>query len=154
SIAAGLRRPDAGTAMVFGTDVAAAPTRAKASIGLAPQEIGIYPTVTVRDNLTLFGELAGLHGHDLDHRIDELAERLPRATLLRRAAGSLSGGERRRLHVGIATLHAPRLLLLDEPTNSLDVESQRSLLELVRSLAALGTAVCYSTNHLEEVERL
>jgi ABC-2 type transport system ATP-binding protein len=150
SIAAGLLRPDAGEASVFGAPAG----RRRADVGLAPQAPGVYPSVRVRDNLVLFGELAGVRGQALDQRITEVAEAIGLAGLLGRRTGSLSAGEQRRLHLALALVHRPRLLLLDEPTTSLDVEATVAFLELVRHLAAEGAAICYSTNQLTEVEAL
>jgi ABC-2 type transport system ATP-binding protein len=150
SIAAGLLRPDAGQVWVLG----AAAGRRRLEVGFVPQALGIYPSVRVRDNLALFGELAGLRGHGLARRSAEVAEVMGLTGLLGRRAGSLSGGEQRRLHVALALVHRPRLLLLDEPSTSLDVDSTLALLELVGNLAADGASVCYATNQLAEVEAL
>jgi len=154
SIVAGLRRPDAGSVVVSGIDVARRPYDVRQYIGLAPQDLGIYPVVTVRENLVLFGELAGLTGRQLASRIDDLAEALELTELLARSAATLSGGEKRRLHTAIALLHRPPLLLLDEPTTGSDVRTRLNLLEVVRNLAADGSAVCYCTHYLAEVEAL
>jgi ABC-2 type transport system ATP-binding protein len=154
SLIAGLRRPDAGTVRVAGLDVTANPEEARRFIGLAPQDLGIYPVVSVRNNLAVFGEIAGLSGLRLRRRIDDLAERLRIAHLLDRLAGTLSGGEKRRLHTAIALLHEPPLALLDEPTTGADVATRYDLLSLVKDLAEAGSAVLYSTHYLAEVETL
>lgn len=154
SIVAGLRRPDSGRVFVGEVDVVRRPYDARLSIGLAPQETGIYPVVSVRENLLLFGRLAGLGGRALDHRIDEIAESLRMTPLLGRIASTLSGGEKRRVHTAAALLHRPPLLLLDEPTTGADVGTRAAILEMIRGLAAEGTAVCYSTHYLPEVEAI
>jgi ABC-2 type transport system ATP-binding protein len=86
--------------------------------------------------------------------IDEVAEALDITDLLDRQAGKLSGGQKRRVHTAIALLHRPRLLLLDEATTGADVETRGHILDLVRQLAADGSAVLYSTHYLAEVESL
>ena len=154
SIIAGQRRADAGSVTVGGVDAMRNPRAARALIGLAPQDLGIYPVVSVRDNLRLFGGLAGLSGRQLRQRIDEVAQGLLIEDLLDRLAGELSGGQKRRLHTAIALLHRPRLLLLDEATSGADVQTRTVLLELVRSRAAEGAAVLYSTHYLPEVQQL
>jgi len=154
SIVAGLRRPDAGSVSVCGIDVLARPDAARCHLGLAPQDLGIYPSLTVRDNLTFFGELAGLRKAALRSEVDEVAEALDLTRFLPRLARLLSGGEKRRLHTAMALLGRPRLLLLDEPTSGVDVATRAQLLEVVRRLAADGAAVCYSTHYLPEVEAL
>lgn len=154
SIVAGLRRADAGTVEVAGHDALSRSAEVRRHIGLAPQDTGIYPVVSVRRNLALFGELAGLGRAALRERIDEVAEALDITDLLDRQAGKLSGGQKRRVHTAIALLHRPRLLLLDEATTGADVETRGHILELVRRLAAEGSAVLYSTHYLAEVETL
>jgi ABC-2 type transport system ATP-binding protein len=154
SIVAGLRRADAGSVTVAGIDVAAEPRAARRHLGVAPQDLGIYPQLNVRDNLVVFGELAGLRGGALRARIDEVAGQLGLARLIDREAGRMSGGERRRLHTAIALLHHPDLLLLDEPTAGADVQTRADLLTLVKTLAAEGSAVLYCTHYLPEVEAL
>ena len=154
SIVAGLRRADAGSVRVAGVDRAADPVAARQRLGLAPQETGIYPDVSVRDNLRLFGAIAGLGGSDLRNAIDEAADAFGLAPVMGRPAGELSGGQRRRVHTAAAVLHRPPLLLLDEPTVGADVATRDAVLDLVRRLADEGAGVCYSTTYLPEVEAL
>ena len=154
SIICGLRKADSGTVSVKGVDALAHPQQARGHIGLAPQELGIYPIDTVRQNLSLFGELAGLRGHALATQIEEVAAALRLEDLADRKAGELSGGQKRRLHTAIALLNRPPLILLDEATTGADVETRAGLLEVVKDLASRGSAVVYSTHYLEEVESL
>lgn len=155
SIVAGLRRPDSGTVRVTGIDVVREPERAQQMIGLAPQDTGVYLMLSVRDNLRFFAGLAGLRGHALRTRIDEIAGALSLDPLLDRLASELSGGERRRLHTAIALVHRPRLILLDEPTTGADVRTRAEILTIVRKLASEdGAAVVYSTHYLHEIEEL
>ncbi len=154
SVVAGLLRPDAGRVLVGGIDVAREPRRARALIGLAPQETGVYLPLSVRDNLRLFAALADLRGRARDARIDEVASALMLDELIDRRARDLSGGERRRLHTAIAVLHRPQLVLLDEPTTGADVHTRRELLRLVTELSCAGSAVVYSTHYLQEIEEL
>jgi ABC-2 type transport system ATP-binding protein len=154
SLVAGLLRPDTGEIEVLGASTARAPRLARRRLGLAPQELGVYPPLTVRQNLRFFAELAGLRRQEAERRIVEVAEPLGLAELLERRVGRLSGGEQRRVHTAMALLHRPRLLLLDEPTAGVDVETRARLIAHVRELAAAGTAVCYSTHYLGEIEEL
>ena len=154
SIICGLRRADRGSVVVNGIDAIAHPQRARRHIGLAPQDIGIYPMVTARQNLRLFGELAGMSGQRLKDQIEEVGVALRLDELFDREAGELSGGQKRRLHTAIALLNDPPLVLLDESTTGADVETRAALLEVVKDLAGRGSAVLYSTHYLEEVETL
>jgi ABC-2 type transport system ATP-binding protein len=155
SAVAGLRRPDGGTVTINGQSVWPDPKRTKPLLGLAPQDLGVYLVLTARENLMLFGELAGLRGIDLKRSIECVAEALELTDLLERPARQMSGGEQRRVHTAMAMLHRPPLLLLDEPTTGVDVGTRNRLLETVRQMAAEdGTAVCYSTHYLAEVANL
>lgn len=153
-IVAGILQPDAGTVTVGGIDVSERPFEVRQLLGYAPQELGIYPLATVRENLRLFGELAGLRRQTLAARIAEVATALGLGPLLGRVAGRLSGGQQRRLHTAMALLHRPALVLLDEPTVGADVQTRATLLGFVRALADDGAAVCYTTHYLQEVETL
>ncbi|MFI5907232.1 ABC transporter ATP-binding protein [Dactylosporangium sp. NPDC051541] len=155
TIVAGLMRPDSGAVVVNGVDVVAQPASARRHIGLASQDLAIYPSVTVRDNLKLFGQLAGLRRKALADRIDDAADRMALTELIDRPARRLSGGEKRRLHTAIALLARPALLLLDEPTAGVDVATRARMVAAINELAAQeGCAVCYSTHYLGEVEDL
>jgi ABC-2 type transport system ATP-binding protein len=151
SIVAGLRHADGGVVEVAGIDALRRSRQVRRLLGVAPQETGIYPVVSVRQNLRLFGELNGLSRREVTRRVDEVAEALSLTDLLSRQTGRLSGGQKRRVHTAIAFMHRPRLLMLDEATTGADVETRARILELVQQLAADGSAVLYSTHYLAEV---
>lgn len=151
SIAVGLRRADSGTIRVGGLDPARN-HRARALIGYAPQSTGVYPSLTVADNLRLYGRLAGVRGRSLENRIQQTGEALDLTGLLDRKAENLSGGERRRVHVAGAVVSKAPLVILDEATAGMDVDARRTLIRFVRSLADDGVAILYSTHYLHEVE--
>jgi len=153
SMIVGLRRPDAGTVRVDGLDPVVRP-EVRECIGFAPQDTGVYPSLTVAENLRFFGRLGGLRGRLLEARVEETAVALDAADLLGRPAEHLSGGERRRVHVASAVLTRPPLIVLDEATAGIDVDARHHLIEFVRGLAAGGSAVLYSTHYLPEVEDL
>jgi ABC-2 type transport system ATP-binding protein len=117
--------------------------------GVAFQEIGIYPSLTVRENLWAFAEL-----HGVPRPSERLLETFVLSELADRPAGQLSGGEQRRLHTAIALVHRPQVVLLDEPTAGADTQTRAAILEAVRALAGSGTAVVYTTHYLPEVEAL
>lgn len=154
SIVCGLRRADDGAVEVGGIDALAHPQRAQRLIGLAPQDTGIYPTVSVRQNLQLFAELAGMSAKGVDTRVEDVAKALWLDDLMDRKADELSGGQKRRLHSAIALVNDPPLILLDEASTGADVETRAALLEVVKDLARRGSAVLYSTHYLHEVEAL
>ena len=151
SIAVGLRRADSGVVRVGGLDPARN-HKARAYIGYAPQATGVYPSLTVADNLRLYGRLSGIKSRRLEARVEETAVALDLESLLGRKAETLSGGERRRVHVAGAVVTRPPLVILDEATAGVDVDARRNLVAFVQTLAEDGTAVLYSTHYLHEVE--
>src|SRR4051794_10355928 len=154
SIVAGLLPPDRGEVKIAGLDARADPLDVHRMIGVAPQELAVYLTLTVRRNLAFAGEMNGLEGVALDERVDEVADVLELTEMLDRPVQKLSGGEKRRVHTGMAMVHRPALLLLDEPTAGIDVTARSRFLDTVKLLASEGAAVCYTTHYLQEVEAL
>lgn len=154
SLVAGLAMPDSGTITIDGLDIRSNPMQVRRRLGVAPQELGIYLQLSVRQNLRFFGRLVGLDRGALHDRLERIADALDLTPLLDRRAQDLSGGEKRRLHTAMALLHEARLLLLDEPTAGVDIDTRNKLLAFIRELAAEGTAICYATHYLHEVEAL
>jgi ABC-2 type transport system ATP-binding protein len=154
SIVAGLRRADSGRVTVDGIDALAHPERAREVLGLAPQELGIYPVLSVARNLAFFAELSGLSGRKVRDRVADVADALDLTGLLGQKAGTLSGGQKRRLHTAMALVHEPKVLFLDEPTVGADVRTRNQILEVVRRRAEAGCAVIYTSHYLTEIEDL
>jgi ABC-2 type transport system ATP-binding protein len=153
-IVTGLVKPDAGTVTIGGIDGLRESRRARRLVGVSPQELALYVSATVRDNLRLFGALAGLRGGRLRLAIEQLAEELRLTEVLDQRAGLLSGGQRRRTQAAAALIGNPRLLLLDEPTAGADPQTRAALLAAVRARAAAGVAVVYTTHYLPELADL
>ncbi|HEY6628787.1 MAG TPA: ABC transporter ATP-binding protein, partial [Acidimicrobiia bacterium] len=154
SMIAGLLEPDAGEIMVAGTAISPTSIAGKASIGLVPQDLAIYPDLTASENLAFFGRLYGMKGDELERRVDEVLEVIALNERKDDLTKEFSGGMKRRLNIGIGLLHRPKLLILDEPTVGVDPQSRNSILESVESLSAEGMAVLYTTHYMEEAERL
>ena len=152
TILCGLRRADSGTASICGHRPASAD--AARLIGYAPQELGIYPDLSVAQNLAAFGELHGLGRREAASRADEVMELLGLSEKRGQRASHLSGGQQRRLHAGMAIMHRPRLVFMDEPTVGADVEARSQILRTVRQLADEGAAVVYTSHYLAEFEEL
>ena len=151
---AGLVRPHVGSVKVGGHAVERDPVPAQRLMGVVPQDLALYPDLTVHQNLTYFARLRGLRGAA---RRDEIAAALAAvdlADVARRKATTLSGGMKRRLNIAVGLVGRPRLLLLDEPTVGLDPQSRRHILDAVRRLADDGMAVLFTSHYMEEVEYL
>ena len=153
-VTAGLVAVDSGLVRVAGMDVARSRARTRPLLGLAPQELALYPTATARENLYLFAGLHGMRRREARHRITQLAGALVLDEVLDRRVRDLSGGQQRRLQAATAMLHRPRLLLLDEPTVGADPVTRDALLAAVRAVAADGAAVVYTTHYLPELDTL
>jgi len=153
-VVTGLVRPDAGRVRIGGLDAARDRRAARRLTGVAPQEQALYLSATVRDNLRLFAALAGQRGPALRRAISDTAEELRLTEVLGQRAGLLSGGQRRRAQAATALVSGAPLLLLDEPTAGADPDTRAALLAAVRSRAAAGAAVLYTTHYLPELADL
>ncbi len=147
-------RPDAGTAAIDGVDVLADPLAARRRIGVLPHGAGIYPQLSARENIDYFGRLHGLGGPALESRVEELVAELDLGAIADRRAKGFSQGERIKVALARALVHAPRNLLLDEPTNGLDVMATRALRALILKLRAAGHCILFSSHVMQEVAAL
>jgi ABC-2 type transport system ATP-binding protein len=154
SMLACLLEPTGGTAIVAGHDVVRASSEVKRRIGLVPQELALYPTLSARDNLNFFGRIYGLHGQKLRQRVDEVLEMVGLAERAKSAVRTFSGGMKRRLNIAAGLLHSPEILFLDEPTVGVDPQSRNAIFEHVERLNAAGMTILYTTHYMEEAERL
>jgi ABC-2 type transport system ATP-binding protein len=147
--------PTAGTARVGGHDIVREGPAVREVIGAALQEAALDPYLTGREHMRLQGGLHGLAKADRERRGDELLERVGLAQAADRKVGGYSGGMKRRLDLGLALVHRPRILFLDEPTTGLDIQSRAALWDEVARLAAEdGVTVFLTTQYLEEADQL
>jgi len=146
--------PTSGSIEVFGIDAVASPQSAKRMMGITPQDASVFESLTVLEHLELFGRLKGLRKEVARREAIELIESLGLTAETKKRLGLLSGGQRRRVLVGIALLGRPPLLLLDEPTTGLDPSSRMVVWGVIRRAVTDGSAVILSTHYIEEAERL
>jgi len=152
NILAGLVIKSGGEARIWGFDIDKNPRKARASIGVVPQELNIDPFFTPADLLDL---QAGMYGvPKAERRTAEILEVLGLTDKAQAYARTLSGGMRRRLLVAKAMVHSPPILVLDEPTAGVDVELRQQLWEYVRTLNARGATIVLTTHYLEEAEAM
>lgn len=154
SMISGLLKPDAGEVLVLGSPFWSDPQRAKRMMGVVPQELAIYEELTGRENLEFWGRIAGLSSSDARVRAIGLLEALLLADRGEDRVKTYSGGMKRRINLGCALLHQPKLLLLDEPTVGIDPQARLNILEFIRGLRGSGTGILYTTHYLEEAETL
>lgn len=153
-IVSGLVNKTAGTVSVFGHDVEKDPSKAKAMIGVVPQEFNFSIFEAVED--IVIGQ-AGYYGVPEDvarPRAEQLLKDLGLWDKRRAQSRTLSGGMKRRLMIARALCHEPKLLILDEPTAGVDIELRRGMWEYLRNLNAKGTTILLTSHYLEDVVAL
>jgi ABC-2 type transport system ATP-binding protein len=154
SMLAALLAPSSGDAEIFGASLCREAWTVRRLVGLAPQEVSLYPELTADENLRFFGRLYGLGGARLRERADEMLDLVGLLPRRHDRVATYSGGMKRRLNLACSLLHAPRLLLLDEPTVGVDPQSRDRIFDAIRELARRGRTILYSTHYMEEAERL
>jgi ABC-2 type transport system ATP-binding protein len=154
SVITGLLKPTGGQITVDGLDLATDTNAAKAKLGLVPQELALYPTLSARDNLDFFGSIYGLGGKELRERVDAMLEMVQLTERANEAIETYSGGMKRRVNIAAGLLHQPQVLLLDEPTVGVDPQSRNAIFEAVEALNRAGMTLIYTTHYMEEAQRL
>jgi ABC-2 type transport system ATP-binding protein len=149
-----LLRPDGGRAQVAGYDVQQDAARVRRLIGLTGQYAALDESLTGRANLVMIGQLGRLSLRQARLRAAELLDRFDLAGAADRGVKTYSGGMRRRLDLAASLVTRPRVLFLDEPSTGLDPRSRMVTWDAVRSLAADGTTVLLTTQHLDEADQL
>jgi ABC-2 type transport system ATP-binding protein len=148
----GMLLPSAGHAEVFGLSVVNDAEAIRRRLGYMPQKFSLWEDLTADENLQFIADLYGLEG-DVGERIAQARATYNLEDLRRQRAGTMSGGQKQRLALAAATLHAPELLLLDEPTSAVDPQSRRDFWERLFALAEAGATILVSTHYMDEAER-
>ena len=150
----GLMPPTSGHISIAGFDIVKEGKKAKASLGIVPQELALYDDLPAIENLVYWGKAYGLRGADLDSRVREVLDHIGLADRAKDLPKEFSGGMKRRLNFGCGIVHQPKLLLLDEPTVGVDPQSRQRLFEMVEMERDAGACILYTTHYMEEAERL
>lgn len=146
--------PTAGEAFVMGRNVAAEASSIHDVIGYMSQRFGLYPDLSVLENIAFYADLYGVPRKGLHDRIDELLSFSGMLPFKKRFARNLSGGMKQKLGLACALIHAPEVLFLDEPTNGVDPVSRRDFWRIIHHLVARqGVTIVVSTSYLDEAER-
>jgi ABC-2 type transport system ATP-binding protein len=154
SIVSCLLEASSGQARIRGTRVEPDNKELRRQIGIVPQELALYDELTARENLVFFGRLYGLRGAELTQRTQDVLVTVGLDDRADRRVATFSGGMKRRLNLGAALVHQPRLLLMDEPTTGVDPQSRNHIFEEIRRLNRAGTTVVYTSHYMEEVQAL
>jgi ABC-2 type transport system ATP-binding protein len=148
----GMLLPSDGHAEVFGLSVVKDAEAIRRRLGYMPQKFSLWEDLTADENLQFIADLYGLEG-DVAARIAQARATYNLEDLRKQRAGTMSGGQKQRLALAAATLHAPELLLLDEPTSAVDPQSRRDFWERLFALAEAGATILVSTHYMDEAER-
>lgn len=149
----GRRTPQRGTVRVAGGNPVTSPD-ARRQVGLVPQQLAVYPKLTAHENLCIFARLMGLKGPGIREKAQSTLERVGLGDRAHNRVETFSGGMQRRVNIGAALMHEPKLLVLDEPTVGVDIASRHSLTLLLRELRDQGYAILLTTHDMGEAEAL
>jgi ABC-2 type transport system ATP-binding protein len=154
SILSGLLNYDSGNVHINGMELEKGYKKIRPMIGLVPQEIALYETLTARENLRFIAEMYGIRGKQMRARVDECLDVLGLGHNGHKQVRKYSGGMKRRVNLAAGILHKPEILILDEPTAGVDVQSRTMILDFLDELNKKGTTIIYTSHYLEEAESL
>jgi ABC-2 type transport system ATP-binding protein len=154
SMVTGLLKPSAGQVLFEGRDLWGHPGEFKRHLGLVPQELAIYPSLSAWDNLAFYGRIYGLAGKELRERVAWALNFVGLGDRRGDPVEKYSGGMKRRLNLAAGLLHRPELLVLDEPTVGVDPQSRNFIFENIQALNREGVTILYTTHYMEEAEHL
>ena len=151
-ILCGLSRPTSGSGTVAGFDIRKEQEKIKRHIGYMSQKFSLYPDLTVRENIRLFGGIYGLKDREIHEKTESMLEMLEIRDAGNRFASELPLGWKQRLSFSIALIHSPQIVFLDEPTGGVDPETRRRFWELIYDTAEHGTTIFVTTHYMDEAE--
>ena len=154
SILSTLMRPDRGRVLIDGKPPASDPRALGTMLGLVPQSLALYPTLSAAQNVWHFARMQGMGRADARDACARVLDEVGLGERANDAMHTFSGGMKRRLNLACGIVHRPAVLMLDEPTVGVDLQSREQILTLVRRCADAGAAVIYSTHYMEEAERI
>lgn len=154
SMLCGLLQPTTGDANICGHSILTEANAARSVLGVVPQDIALYPDLSARENLVFWGKMQGLRGAGLQQRVDEVLDIIGLRDRQKDRVGKFSGGMKRRVNIGVALLHQPKVIIMDEPTVGIDPQSRRHILDNVKLLNQRGMTVLYTTHYMEEAAEL
>ena len=154
SILSGLLKPTQGKVFIHDFDIGQQSDEIKKVIGVVPQDVALYPTLTAKENLDFFGSMYGISKSTLKEKINHYLHLFGLENTGNKRVEQFSGGMKRRLNLIASLLHDPKILILDEPTASVDVQSRNMIIEFLRDLNKKGTTILYTSHYLEEAENL
>ena len=154
SVMCGLLQFNSGQVLIDQEDITSSGNNSKKKIGLIPQEIALYPKLSVKENVAYFGQMHGIFGKELKSSVDHLLDKLKLQKHADKWISRCSGGIKRRTNIAAGMIHQPKILILDEPTVGVDAQSRNLIFEYLKQLNNSGTTILYTTHYLGEAEEL
>ena len=154
SLLTGLLAPDSGSVHICGADLFKHPRKARQWVGLVPQDIALYPSLTAAENLSYFGRMYGINGRELKERVHACLETVGLSNSAHDRIDAFSGGMKRRANLAVALMHQPQLIFLDEPTAGVDPQSRNMILDRLSEMSRSGVGMLYTTHYIEEAEKI
>jgi ABC-2 type transport system ATP-binding protein len=152
SVLCGLYKPDKGKVFINGIDLHQHLKSLKKIIGIVPQDIALYPTLTAKENLLFYGNVYGLSRQYLDEKINECFAMLELENSKNKKINTFSGGMKRRINIVAGLLHNPQILFLDEPTVGIDIHSKKIIIDYLADINKKGTTIIYTSHLIAEAE--
>lgn len=146
----GLLKPTSGNISLFGKKI----DKVKDFVGFVPQNIALYDEFTAYENLKFFGSIYGIDKAELNKNIDEALEFTGLSDSRDKKAKTFSGGMMRRLNIGCALVHKPKVIIMDEPTVGIDPQSRNHIMRAIRKMNDDGITIVYTSHYMEEIEYL
>ena len=154
SILCTLLKPSSGTATILGHDVARQAVAVRQKIGLVPQDIALYGSLTARENLRYFARILQVPGKQIETRVAACLDLVELQDCADQRVSTYSGGMKRRANLAVGILHQPEILFLDEPTVGIDAQSRYLILERLVELNRSGVTLIYTTHYMEEAQQI
>lgn len=149
-----LLRPTSGKVTILGYDVVHQANAVRRAIGLVPQDIALYQSLTARENLRYFAHIQRITGQRVEKRVSECLELVGLSDCADRQVSTFSGGMKRRVNLAVGVLHQPEILFLDEPTVGIDAQSRNLIFQRLAELKTTGMTLFYTTHYMEEAQQL
>ncbi|HWQ71805.1 MAG TPA: ABC transporter ATP-binding protein [Desulfitobacteriaceae bacterium] len=150
----GLTKIDRGEIIIFGKNFRDYELEVKQDVGIVPQDVALFEDLKAYENLSYFGKLYGLKGSLLKERVEEALEFTGLLDKKKQYPKKFSNGMKRRLNIACALVHHPKLIIMDEPTVGIDPQSRNNILQSVKQLNKMGSAIIYISHYMEEIEEL
>ncbi|MGE5328156.1 MAG: ABC transporter ATP-binding protein [Deltaproteobacteria bacterium] len=154
SLISTLLKPEQGELYFNQENIVKNPKAIRPYLGFVPQDIALYETLTVKDNMCFWGGIYGGKGPEIKDRVSEVLEIVGLKDKENERVEHLSGGMKRRLNIAAALIHKPQIVIMDEPTVGIDIESREYIISAVKKLKDQGVIVIYTSHYIEEAEFL